>query len=136
MVFPDETQYVPSRAWFDIFNAINNAQKFIYITGWSVFTNIQLVRGEEDSDGESHVGELLKKKADEGVRVLVLVWNEALNDTPLYGGMMGTHDEDTRIYFEDSNVTCVLASRQQSDGVLADALSSTCYTHHQKTVIG
>ena len=86
MVFPDGTNYEPTRAWLDLFNAIKNAQKFIYVTGWSVFTNIQLVRGEEDTEGESHVGELLKKKAEEGVRVLVLLWNEACNDTPLWEG--------------------------------------------------
>ena len=135
MVFPDGSQYEPTRAWRDLFNAINNAQKFIYITGWSVFTDIQLVRGDDDPDGESHVGELLKKKADEGVRVLMLVWNEALNDNNLMEGQMGTHDEDTRRYFEDSNVHCILAARQQSDGVLADQFTATCYTHHQKTVI-
>ena len=88
MVFPDETQYEPSRAWFDIFNAINNAQKFIYITGWSVFTNIQLVRGEEDSDGESHVGELLKKKADEIVGLLKIsaqkYWKESKSVLIIY----------------------------------------------------
>ncbi len=35
-------------AWMDIFRAIKDAQKFIYITGWSVYTNIQLVRGDDD----------------------------------------------------------------------------------------
>ena len=64
----------------------------------------------------------------------MLVWNEATS-TDLLEGQMGTHDEDTRRYFEDSNVDCILAGRQQSDGVLANTFSSTCYTHHQKTVI-
>ena len=135
MVYPNATQYEPTRAWLDLFNAIKNAQKFIYVTGWSVFTNIHLVRGEEDTEGESHVGELLKKKAEEGVRVLVLVWNEALNDTPLWAGKMGTHDEETRSYFEDSNVHCILARRQHAEGGVQNAFSTACYTHHQKTVI-
>ena len=134
MAFPDGSPYEPTRAWRDLFNAINNAQKFIYITGWSVFTDIQLVRGDEDPDGESNVGELLKKKADEGVRVLMMVWNEKTSNN-LMEGQMGTHDEDTRMFFEDTNVDCILASRQQSDGVFANQFSSTCYTHHQKTVI-
>ena len=125
---------MPTRAWFDLFNTINNADKFIYITGWSVFTNIQLLRGDDDPDGVSHVGELLKKKANEGVRVLMLVWNERMS-TDLLEGMMGTHDEDTRRFFEDTNVECVLVGRQQSDGVLADRFSANVYTHHQKTVI-
>ena len=85
MAFPDGSPYEPTRAWRDLFNAINNAQKFIYITGWSVFTDIQLVRGDEDPDGESNVGELLKKKADEGVRVLMMVWNEKTSNNLMEG---------------------------------------------------
>ena len=63
-----------------------------------------------------------------------MVWNEKTSNAVLEG-KMGTHDEDTRIFFEDTNVECVLAGRVNSDGVLADQFSSTCYTHHQKTVI-
>jgi hypothetical protein len=32
----------------DLFHTIKAAQKFIYITGWSVYTKINLVRGEDD----------------------------------------------------------------------------------------
>ena len=45
---PDESQYEATRAWRDLYECIKNAQKFIYITGWSVFTNIQLLRGRYD----------------------------------------------------------------------------------------
>merc|ERR1719411_1145900 len=48
---------------------------------------------------------------------------------------MGTHDETTANFFEDSSVECVLTDRGQSDGVLSDQFVSTCYTHHQKTII-
>jgi len=93
-----------------------------------------LVRGEEDEEGESNVGELLKAKAAEGVKVMVMVWNEKLSTDHL-GGMMGTHDEDTRRYFEGTDVDCVLVPRQKTDGILANQFVSGCYTHHQKTVI-
>ena len=128
VLYPDGSQYVPTRAWFDLFNAINNAEKFIYVTGWSIFTNIQLLRGADDPEGVSHFGELLKNKANEGVRVLMLIWNETT-------GMMGTHDEDTRRFFKDTNVECVLVGRQQSESFLADKFSANIYSHHQKTVI-
>ena len=51
--------------------------------------------GEEDPDGFSNVGELLKLKAEEGVRVLVMPWNEKMS-TDTLPGFMGTHDEETR----------------------------------------
>ena len=35
-------------AWKDLFAALQAAEKFIYITGWSVSTQIDLVRGEDD----------------------------------------------------------------------------------------
>ena len=51
--------------------------RFLHFLGWSVFTEISLLRGEEDPDGtSSHLGELLKRKADEGVTVLILIWND------------------------------------------------------------
>ena len=56
------------RLWIDLFKALNSAQRLIYITGWSVFTQISLIRGEEAAEYEdSNVGELLKRKASEGV---------------------------------------------------------------------
>ena len=90
--------------------------------------------GDEDCEGFSNLGELLKTKADDGVKVLMLVWNEMMSTDGL-AGMMGTHDEDTRRFFEGTNVNCVLVSRGRSDGVIGDVFAGTCYTHHQKTVI-
>ena len=84
---PDGSQYVATRAWKDMYDCIKNAQKFIYITGWSVFTAINLLRGEEDPDGLSNVGELLKSKADEGVHVLLLIWNERTS-TDIFAGQL------------------------------------------------
>lgn len=129
---PDGSPYEATRAWRDLYECIQNAQKFIYITGWSVYTAIQLLRGDEDPDGFSNVGELLKLKAEEGVRVLLMIWNEALSDM---AGLMGTHDEETRLFFEGTAVECVLVARGKDEGVLADSFVATCYTHHQKTVI-
>ena len=73
---PDGSPYVATRAWRDLYDCIKNAQKFIYITGWSFFTAINLLRGEDDPEGQSNVGELLKAKADEGVNVLLMIWND------------------------------------------------------------
>ena len=42
---PDGSQYKGTRAWKDIYDSIKNAKKFIYITGWSVYTEINLLRG-------------------------------------------------------------------------------------------
>ena len=79
------------RLWIDLFHAINNAKKLIYITGWSVFTQVKragrirkhcgsafcqisLIRGDEaENCDDSNVGELLKRKAAEGVRLMKLV---------------------------------------------------------------
>ena len=58
---PDGSHYVPPRLWLDLFKSLHEAQKLIYICGWSVFTGISLVRGEEASQfGDTNVGELLK----------------------------------------------------------------------------
>ena len=136
---PDGSRYTPTRLWLDLYQSINNAQKFIYVTGWSVFTGISLVRGEaaaEVEDDNTNVGELLIKKAAEGVRVLVMTWNEKSNDSGLMAGMMGTHDEDTFAFFKGTAVQCSNVPRQKESWMgLGGQFVSTLYTHHQKAVI-
>ena len=130
----DGSIYQATTAWKDLYASIKAAKRFIYITGWSVFTEIQLVRGDDDPDGYSNVGRLLKTKADDGVKVLLLVWDEMLS-TENRDGLMGTHDEETRQYFHGTAVECVTVSRVKAEGALASNFVGTCYTHHQKTVI-
>ena len=64
----------------------------------------------------------------------MLVWNEMMS-TDTMAGMMGTHDEETRRFFEGTAVDCVLVARGRSEGILADKFVGTVYTHHQKTII-
>ena len=85
------TVILNTRLWIDLFHAINNAKKLIYITGWSVFTQVKrasrirkycgfaffqisLIRGDEaENCDDSNVGELLKRKAAEGVILMKLL---------------------------------------------------------------
>ncbi len=66
--------------------------------------------------------------------MLLLIWNEKMS-TERNPGLMGTHDEETRLFFEGTRVQCVLVSRVNRRGFLANEFVGTCYTHHQKTVI-
>jgi len=135
--YTDGTQYQATRCWADLFNAIKDAKKLIYITGWSVFTGISLLRGEARAAAEdSNIGELLKRKSAEGVRVLIMTWNDKSNDGGLLDGMMGTHDEDTKEFFAGTDVICANVPRDKSSWLgLGGTFVSTCYTHHQKTIV-
>lgn len=96
------TNYMPSSLWIDLYKSLVASQKFIYITGWSVFAKIKLLRGDdwtllktqEELDLASlTLGELLKLKAEAGIRVLVMIWGETTS-------IMGTHDTETENYFK------------------------------------
>lgn len=133
--------YDPPCAWTDLYKSLTKAEKFIYVTGWSVCTDTTLVRECCDAHSEGvgeTVGELLKRKADEGVRVLILIWNEKLS-TEVTPGLMGTHDEATRDYFLGSNVEVAVVPRMRMlEGItsfIRNQFSETCYTHHQKTIL-
>uniref|UniRef100_A0ACD5W198 Uncharacterized protein n=1 Tax=Avena sativa TaxID=4498 RepID=A0ACD5W198_AVESA len=133
--------YEPHRCWEDIFAAISSAKHLIYITGWSVYTEITLLRDanrpKPPGSGVT-IGELLKKKAGEGVRVLMLVWDDRTSVGALKkDGLMGTHDEDTMNYFEGTDVHCVLCPRDPDDSgsIVQDLQISTMFTHHQKIVV-
>ncbi|KAL1222004.1 Phospholipase D alpha 2 [Cardamine amara subsp. amara] len=132
--------YEPSRCWEDIFDAITNARHLIYITGWSVYTEISLVRDSRrpKQGGDVTVGELLKKKASEGVKVILLVWDDRTSvDLLKKDGLMATHDEETENFFRGSDVNCVLCPRNPDDGgsIVQNLQISTMFTHHQKIVV-
>ncbi|XP_058074449.1 phospholipase D alpha 1 isoform X1 [Magnolia sinica] len=136
----DGKYYEPHRCWEDVFDAITNAKHLIYITGWSVYTEITLIRDSwrQKPGGDVTLGELLKNKANEGVRVLMLVWDDRTS-VPLLkkDGLMATHDEETAKYFEGTEVHCVLCPRNPDDGgsIIQDLQISTMFTHHQKIVV-
>eukprot|EP00116_Pleurobrachia_bachei_P000573 sb/3460835/ len=126
--------YQPTTAWCDIAESIERAQRFIYITGWSMTHTIRLQRDQSD---RPTLGDLLKAKAKEGVKVLILLWDEPFNsENEMMSGVVGTNDEITRVFFSKTQVKCVLASRQKSKrGMVETLVSNTSYSHHQKTVI-
>ncbi|KAL4589109.1 hypothetical protein LXL04_002011 [Taraxacum kok-saghyz] len=134
------TFYEPQRCWEDVFDAITNAKHFIYITGWSVYTEISLIRDSrrQKEGGDVTLGELLKKKASEGVKVLMLVWDDRTSvDVLKKDGLMGTHDEDTENFFQGCEVQCILCPRNPDDGgsFIQDLQISTMFTHHQKIIV-
>ena len=50
---------------------------------------------------------------------------------------MGTHDEETRKFFHNSGVTCVLFPREganQQASIVNRNTTDRIFTHHQKTV--
>ncbi|PWA81461.1 C2 calcium-dependent membrane targeting [Artemisia annua] len=98
--------YEPHRCWEDIFDAITNAKHFLNITGWSVYTQISLIRDSRrpKPGGDVMLGDLLKNKAREGVKVLMLVWDDRTSlDLLKRNGKMAAHDEDTENFFQDRN---------------------------------
>merc|ERR1719340_149889 len=82
--------------WKDLYYSIEGAQNIICITGWSVWTKLKLFRGEEAvSIYGGTLGELLARKADQGVEVKVMVWEERKE------GILGTHDMETYRFFKN-----------------------------------
>ncbi|KAJ0031683.1 hypothetical protein Pint_13014 [Pistacia integerrima] len=132
--------YEPQRCWEDIFDAITNAKHLIYITGWSVYAKITLIRDlrRQKPGGEMSLGELLIRKASEGVTVLMLVWDDRTSGKLLKNdGVMATHDEDTGAYFHNTGVHCVLCPRNPDNGrsIVQNVEISTMFTHHQKSLV-
>ncbi|KAJ0089577.1 hypothetical protein Patl1_12458 [Pistacia atlantica] len=130
-------QYEFHRCWEDIFYAINNAKHLIYITGWSVYVEITLRRDGQDRH-KTKLGDLLKKKANEGVAVLMLVWDDRSSVGDLKkDGLMATHDQETTDFFRNTTVKCVLCPRDAGGKrkKIQGYEISTLFTHHQKTLV-
>lgn len=132
-----------SKCWEDICHSISEAHHLIYIIGWSIYHPVKLVREPSKalpSGGELTLGELLKYKSQEGVRVLMLIWDDKTSHDRFLlktEGVMHTHDEETRKFFKHSSVHCVLAPRYASNklSIFKQQVVGTLFTHHQKCVL-
>ncbi|GBG34460.1 Phospholipase D alpha 1 [Hondaea fermentalgiana] len=121
--------------WKDLYNAIDSAEHFICICGWSVNPFIRLVRTGPNHESKLTLGNLLKKKAREGLIVMVMVWDD-ISSTSVTTGVMGTLDEECVKFFEGSGVMAVKTPREDPSGLFSSlAKMSYAYTHHQKTII-
>jgi len=134
---PDADPHVPGRCYEDIYNTIINAKKFVYITGWSVQPTIRLLRrpriGEKELGDVPTLGEMLIKKAEEGVSVLVHVWDELTSvdlSVTKFSGVISTGDEAVLSYFKG---TKVIAKKSYRMGNKVGSV--LMFSHHQKTVM-
>ncbi|GLT74157.1 hypothetical protein SLA2020_459710 [Shorea laevis] len=135
--------YKRHKCWEDICCAISEAHHLIYIAGWSVFYNIKLVRERNPPlprVGNFTLGELLKYKSEEGVRVLLFLWDDRTSHHKLgikTAGVMHTHDEETKKFFKHSSVICLLAPRYAETklGHFKQQVFGAMFTHHQKCVL-
>nr|XP_043613520.1 phospholipase D delta-like [Erigeron canadensis] len=129
--------------WEDICYAILEAHHLVYLVGWSIFDKVKLVREPSKPlprGWDLSLGELLKYKSQEGVRVLLLVWDDKTSHNKFFlktEGVMQTHDEMTRKFFKHSSVQCVLSPRYASNklSIFKQQVVGTLYTHHQKCVM-
>ncbi|URE28022.1 hypothetical protein MUK42_02805 [Musa troglodytarum] len=127
------------KCWEDICHAILEAHHLIYIAGWSLYDKVKLVREPTrplPEAGKRTLGELLKYKSEEGVRVCVLVWDDKTSHDKLFfksGGVMQTHDEEIRKFFKHSSVICVLSPRYASGklSMVKQQVVGTLYTHQK-----
>ncbi|KAJ1427362.1 Phospholipase D/Transphosphatidylase [Sesbania bispinosa] len=119
----DGVTFQQGTCWEDICHAILEAHHLVYIVGWSIYHKVRLVREPTKplpSGGNLNLGELLKYKSQEGLRVLLLVWDDKTSHSKFFintTGIMQTHDEETRKFFKHSSVSCVLSPRYASSGL-------------------
>ena len=97
----DMQKVSPNSCWNDLYGALVEAKDLICITGWSIWTELKLLRGNDAHIDDRSLGEILVDKANEGVNVYVMIWDEADSVQTIYG--METHDEDTHTYFEHTS---------------------------------
>lgn len=108
-------------AWCDISRAVDNAQTFIYIAGWSIDVTQRLCRGSSDVQP---LGIQLLAKANQGIQVLILLWDEP-------GSIVNTHDEEVYKFFNHKAGVRVLMARRATK---MGRFPSKYFSHHQKII--
>lgn len=79
--------YAQNKCWEDICHAILEAHHLIYVVGWSVYHPVKLVREPTrplPNGGDLTLGEMLKFKTQEGVRVVLLIWDDKTSHDKFY----------------------------------------------------
>lgn len=143
ILLDDGKVYEQNKCWEDICHAILEAHHLIYIVGWSIYHPVKLVREPTrplPAGGDLSLGDLLKYKSQEGVRVAMLIWDDKTSHDKLLlktEGVMQTHDEETRKFFKHSSVHCVLSPRYASNklSIFKQQVVGTLFTHHQKCLL-
>ena len=130
-----KTNTTVNKAWHDIYQSLQNASRFILITGWSVKASIRLIRDRNDS-GQT-LGEILNSKASKGVDVRLLIWDEVTSTGISPEGAMSTWESETEKFFSKSKVKVSLDFRRKKTKALKEVkyFSECFYTHHQKSII-
>jgi len=83
----DGVEFQQGKCWEDICHAILEAHHLVYIVGWSIFHKVKLVREPTKplpNGGNLNLGELLKYKSQEGLRVLLLVWDDKTSHSKFF----------------------------------------------------
>ncbi|XP_027336367.1 phospholipase D alpha 4-like isoform X1 [Abrus precatorius] len=121
----------PKKLWEDVYKAIEGAKYIVYIAGWSFNPKMVLVRDPHTEIPHARgikLGDLLKKKAEEGVAVRVMLWDDETSLPFIKNkGEMNTHDEEAFAYFNHTKVICRKCPRLHPK-------FPTLFAHHQKTI--
>lgn len=95
ILLDDGKVFQQGQCWEEICHAMLEAHHLIYIIGWSIFHPVKLLREPTKpvpAGGELSLGELLKYKSEEGVRVLMLIWDDKTShDRLLFKTVMLIH---------------------------------------------
>jgi phospholipase D1/2 len=108
--------------WQDISNSIMAAKRFIYIAGHSIDIKQRLVRDNLETPA---LGVQLMTKAQQGVNILIILWNSPA----LF--LENGDNEMQRFFYGTPGVHTILARRKRGKAFF----QRTSFTHHQKAIV-
>ncbi|ESW07555.1 hypothetical protein PHAVU_010G139800 [Phaseolus vulgaris] len=121
----------PNKLWEDVYKAIEGAKYLVYIAGWFFNPMMVLVRDPHTEIPHARgvkLGDILKKKAEEGVAVRVMLWDDETSLPFVKNkGELNNQDEEAFAFFNHTKVICRKCPRLHH-------MFPTLFAHHQKTI--
>ena len=104
---------------------------------WNIKKIDELTKELAQGKYSPRLGELLLDKAEEGVVVNLMQWDDFSSNALQQTGKMGTYDEHTRNFFKGTKVNARFMSMAggETNTILEGLNKTMAFTHHQKFII-
>jgi len=138
----DQKPFRARSCWTDLYRALNEAERFICISGVVLDPSVKLVRTGPGHEDLPSIGRMLKEKSEEGVKVFIMLWHDESVHPFMRKSEYADIEQKLKKFFRHTKVVIAKVARKNEKGLKGQAkahtngmASITGYGHNQNSII-